>query len=56
MSDIPFHTTQMGHRFFLRDVPALVAALERLDTTCARIAAALERLAAEAQAPADGES
>ena len=47
MSDIPFYKTVMGHRFFERDVPALVEQFRALNTNLAKIAALLERRATE---------
>lgn len=43
MSDIPFHTTRMGHRFFESTVPNLVQELSQLNKMLARILAVLER-------------
>ena len=43
MSDIPFHTTIMGRRFYERDVPALVEQLRALNANLDKIAALIER-------------
>lgn len=53
MSDIAFHLTQMGHRYYLRDVPELVMQLKLLNTNLERIAALLERR--EPTLPGSGE-
>ncbi|MBZ0232744.1 MAG: hypothetical protein K8M05_10480 [Deltaproteobacteria bacterium] len=47
MSDVPFYKTVMGHRFFERDVPALVEQLRALNTNLVKIAALLERRTTE---------
>lgn len=44
MSDTPFYKTVMGHRFFERDVPALLMQLEKLVGNLERIALALEKV------------
>lgn len=44
MNDTPFYKTVMGHRFFERDVPALLAHLEKLVRNLERIASALEKV------------
>ena len=43
MSDIPFHTTIMGRRFYERDVPAFIEQLRALNANLDRITHALER-------------
>ncbi len=53
MSDIPFYKTVMGHRFFERDVPALLKQLDKLVGNLERIALALEKLVTPP--PASGE-
>jgi hypothetical protein len=45
MSDIPFHTTTMGRRFYERDVFAFIEQLRALNANLERIAKALERRA-----------
>ncbi len=44
MSDIPFYRTTMGHKFFLSDIPALIANLAAIGKNLARIAEALDKL------------
>ena len=44
MSDIPFHTTIMGHRYY-DQVSTLVGKVDRFLSTLERIASALEALA-----------
>jgi hypothetical protein len=55
MSDIPFHLTRMGHRFFEATVPALVTELQRLNENLERLVAAIEKpkLAIEPTKPAE---
>lgn len=45
MSGIPFHNTQMGHRFIEATVPALAEELSRLNRNLERLLVVLERLA-----------
>lgn len=49
MSDIPFHRTQMGHRFFEHTAPELVRQLTRLNDLLERVLA--EHAADAAAAP-----
>lgn len=37
MSDVPFHLTVMGRRFYEATMPALVEAIERLNEHLARL-------------------
>ena len=43
MSDIPFHLTRMGHRFFEATVPALLTELQRLNANLERLVSAMEK-------------
>ena len=36
MTDIPFHSTRMGHRYFEHTLPELVSQLERLNKNLER--------------------
>jgi len=47
MSDIPFHKTIMGHRFYERDVPAFIEQLRALNANLEKIAALFERRTGE---------
>jgi hypothetical protein len=38
MSDVPFHLTVMGRRFYEATMPALVEAIERLNQNLERLA------------------
>ena len=38
MSDVPFHLTVMGRRFYERTMPALVEAIDRLNANLDRLA------------------
>jgi len=42
MSDIPFHLTVQGKRFFEGTLPALVAELARLNEPLAKVVAEIE--------------
>jgi len=42
MSDLPFHLTVQGKRFFEGTLPALIAELARLNELLARVVAELE--------------
>ncbi len=50
MSDIPFFKTLMGHKFFERDIPALIKHLATIGTNLERIGKALDRLVPPAPA------
>ncbi len=39
MSDVPFHLTMMGRRFYEHTMPALVEAIDRLNANLERLAA-----------------
>jgi hypothetical protein len=41
VTDVPFHLTVMGRRFYETTMPALVEAIERLNTNIARVTDAL---------------
>lgn len=43
MSDIPFYTTVMGHRFYESTMPNLVRELGRLNANLERVIALIER-------------
>ncbi len=43
MTDVPFHATRMGVRFYEHTVPELTRQLERLTAVLERIAESLER-------------
>jgi hypothetical protein len=50
VTDVPFHLTVMGKRFFEGTIPALVEALAQINASLATIA---KRLEATAPAPAE---
>ena len=52
MSDVPFHRTQMGHRFYDHTVPELARNLARVADLLERLVVTLERNG-EARAKAD---
>jgi hypothetical protein len=43
MSDIPFHATIMGRRFYERDVPSFLEQLRALNANLEKLAALMER-------------
>ena len=43
MTDVPFHLTLMGKRYYEATLPALVEAIDRLNANLERIAARLDR-------------
>lgn len=44
--DIPFHQTQMGHRFYEATMPTLVQEISRLNQNLERLIVAVERTSA----------
>jgi hypothetical protein len=52
MSDIPFHRTRMGERFFDATLPSLVREVARLSTVIERLVAILERTEERESQPA----
>ena len=51
MTDVPFHLTLMGRRYYEATLPALVAAIERLNENIERIASGIAGAASTCPAP-----
>ena len=52
MSEVPFHLTRAGARFYEHHVPAFLRELERLNVLLERLAGRLEEQELERPAPA----
>ncbi|MCC6644562.1 MAG: hypothetical protein IT374_03195 [Polyangiaceae bacterium] len=55
MSDVPFHRTQMGHRFYEHTVPELARNLGRVADLLEKLVVALDRAAPPAPTERDAE-
>jgi len=54
MSEVPFHTTRMGHRFFEHTMPELVRQLAQLNENLKRALVKQEKELPEDAAPGSG--